>query len=353
MSVIYTILIFGIIIFIHELGHFIMAKLNGVRVNEFALGMGPAILKYQGKETLYALRLLPIGGYAAMEGENDTIEEKTDGEIEIPKTKSEKALSHSFSDKSTFKRIIICAAGPIMNLILGFLITACTLIGATSFATTTISSFRENSVTNEWLMVGDKVVKVNKTSILTDRDIVFEALRDDDGIMDFTVIRNGERVLVEDVKFTTTEKDGEKSLYFDFTVLPQEVNFFTSVSRAARETISLARNSWASIGDLITGKVPFSELSGPVGVGKVVSEAAKVGFMSVVSLAAFISISIGMFNLLPFPALDGGRIVIYAIEAIRRKPISPKAEGYLNAVGLIVLLLLMVVITFKDVISLF
>lgn len=352
MAVIYTILIFGIIIFIHELGHFAVAKLCGVRVNEFALGMGPAIIKKQGKETLYVLRLFPIGGYAAMEGENDNIETEQEDVPQIPKTRSERESSVSFSDKSVLKRTLICLAGPVMNLILGFVIIGCTLIGTDTFATTTISGFRDNAVTNSVLQAGDKIVKVNKTSIFTDRDIVFEVLRDDDGIIDMTVLRNGEKIKVR-VPFKVSGEGNEKSLYFDFTVVPEKAGFFNTISRAVCETVSLARNSWTSIGDLIAGKVKFSELSGPVGVGQVVSQAAKLGFTSVVSLAAFISISIGMFNLIPFPALDGGRIVIFLIEAIRRKPLNRKVESYINAVGLAALMLLMVVITFKDVVNLF
>lgn len=363
MAILYTIIIFGVIIFVHELGHFIVAKLCGVKVREFSLGMGPAIFKKQGKETLYALRLFPIGGYAAMEGENDTIEaEKKKEDIAGENGEAIQEIieqepvdeSRSFSKKNVPQRVAICVAGAAMNLLLGFAIIGCTLIGAKSFATNEVSSFRESSVSSQHgLMVNDKIVKVNKTTIFTDRDIVFEMLRDGDGVYDMQVIREGKRVKLEDVKFAMAEQDGKKTVTFDFVVKSTPANFFNGISRAFSETFSLARNSWTSIGDLVTGKVSVTELSGPVGVGQVVSQAAKIGFGSLLSLTAFISISIGMFNLLPFPALDGGRVVIYLIELIRRKPIKPRVEAYINMAGLALLLGLMVVITFKDIWNLF
>lgn len=338
MSILYTIIIFCVIIFVHELGHFLTAKLCGVKVIEFALGMGPKLLKFQGKETLYTLRLFPIGGYAAMEGED-----------------AESESERSFSRQSVPKRLLICVAGATMNLLLGFAIIGFTLIGVKSYATSTVHSFNENAVSSQnGLQVGDKIVKVDNISVFTDRDIVFALLRDGDGATDFVVKRNGETVKLPQVKFATTEgEDGKKSLTFDFIVNSEQANFFTGFSRAFRETISLARNSWMSVGDLVTGKVSVTELSGPIGVGQVVAQAAKIGLSSVLSLAAFISISIGMFNLLPFPALDGGRMVIYIIEAIRRKPINPKVEGYINGAGLVLLLGLMVVVTAKDIFNLF
>ncbi len=337
MTILYTIIIFGLIIFIHELGHFIVAKLCKVTVKEFSLGMGPAILKFRPKETLYALRLFPIGGYVAMEGEMEESEDE-----------------NSFAKKSVSKRIAICVAGAVMNLILGFSIIAFSLIGVKHYNSTTVAQFKADASTSQTgLAVGDKIVKINKTTIFTDKDIVFEILRDTDGVVDMQVIRDGGRVKLPDVKFTVSGEGEKKDIYLDFMVKAQNPSFFAGIGRAFKETVSLARNSWASIGDLITGKINIMELSGPVGVGQVVGQAAKMGFKSLLSIAAFISISIGMFNLLPFPALDGGRIVFYVIEAIRRKPIPQKYESYINGAGLILLFGLMIVITFKDIFTLF
>lgn len=337
LTILYTVLIFGLIIFVHELGHFITAKLCGVKVNQFALGMGPAILKWQGKETLYALRLLPIGGFVAMEGEQEDSEDE-----------------RAFNKKSIPRRILICVAGATMNLLLGLVLTATTLFGVEMYSTNTVAKFKENATTQEsGLQVGDKILKVNGTTAFTDRDIVFSLLRDDDGVVSMEVRRDGERVKLPAVTFRVTGEGDRKTVDFDFYVTGQEAGFFPLIGRATRETVSLARNAWISVLDLVTGKVSPMELSGPVGVGQVVSQTVGMGWASVAGLAAFLSVSIGVFNLLPFPALDGGRVLLYLIEAIRRKKLSEKTEMIINGIGMGLLLLLMLAVTLKDVWTLF
>lgn len=405
MSIIYTLLIFSVIIFFHELGHFVVARLCGVRVIEFSLGMGPVIFKYQGKETLYALRILPIGGYAAMEGENGEFGEYKDDEksetdntsadlnelgiisldidniddvlelndenleeenlnenqeenqILTTETEEDKTNSRSFSDKSVLQRILICAAGPMMNFILAFVVILITLIGVEQFSSTTIAGFKENSNTNlTGLRENDTITKINGVSILTDRDIVYEILRDmdSDGVFDMEVLRDGQRVPLKGVTFNLVEETpGEApAIVFDFFVSKEEASGKV-LKRGINETYSLMRSSVFSVVDLVAGRVPFSELSGPVGVGQVVGQAAKMSLDTVLSLAAMISISIGILNLCPFPALDGGRIVFYMIEGIRGRPVSPKIEGYINGIGMMILLSLMLFVTFKDIVSLF
>lgn len=338
ITILLTILIFGIIIFIHEFGHFITARMTGVKVNEFSLGMGPAILKKQGKKTLYSLRLLPIGGYCAMEGENEDSEDE-----------------NAFRSKSVPKRILICAAGAAMNIVLGFILTLVTFIGEPYYSSSTVAVFNsENALSKQsGLMVGDTIKKVNHTTIFTANDIVFELLRDDDGIVSMEVVRNGETVRLETVQFQVSGEGEEKTLDLDFKVFAEDASFLGAVRQTWGSTISLVRNTWVSIGDLITGNIGISELSGPVGVGEVVGQAAAIGWKSLVNVAAFVSISIGIFNLLPFPALDGGRIVFLIIEGIRRKPINPKIENWVNAAGLILLFALMLVVCFKDILGLF
>ena len=338
ITILLTILIFGIIIFIHEFGHFITARMTGVKVNEFSLGMGPAILKKQGKKTLYSLRLLPIGGYCAMEGENEDSEDE-----------------NAFRSKSVPKRILICAAGAAMNIILGFILTLVTFSGEPYYSSSTVAVFNsENALSKQsGLMVGDTIKKVNHTTIFTANDIVFELLRDDDGIVSMEVVRNGETVRLETVQFQVSGEGEEKTLDLDFKVFAEDASFLGAVRQTWGSTISLVRNTWVSIGDLITGNIGISELSGPVGVGEVVGQAAAIGWKSLVNVAAFVSISIGIFNLLPFPALDGGRIVFLIIEGIRRKPINPKIENWVNAAGLILLFALMLVVCFKDILGLF
>lgn len=338
VTILLTILIFGLIIFIHEFGHFITARMTGVKVNEFALGMGPAILKKQGKKTLYTLRLLPIGGYCAMEGEDEESEDE-----------------NSFRHKSVPKRVLICAAGALMNIILGFVLTLVTFIGVPSYSSSTVAVFNSEDALSaqSGLMVGDTIKKVNSTTIFTANDIVFELLRDNDGVVSMDVVRDGKNVKLDAVKFEVSGEGTEKNLNLDFKVKAEKASFFGAVGQTWGSTVSLVRNTWVSVGDLLTGHIGISELSGPVGVGEVVGQAAAIGWRSLVNIAAFISISIGIFNLLPFPALDGGRIIFLLIEAIRRKPINPKVEMWVNTAGLILLFALMIVVTFKDIVGLF
>lgn len=337
MSIIYTVLIFGVIIFIHELGHFLAARATGVTVNEFAIGMGPALWKRQGKRTLYSLRAFPIGGYCAFEGEEEDTEDE-----------------NSFRKKSVPRRLLICAAGALMNLVLGFVILLSVLAGAEYYSSTTVAAFKEEASSSEsGLQVGDRIVKMNGVSIWSDQDIVYEIVRDEDGIIEMEVIREGERVTLPAVRFQMKGEGENRSVYLDFKVAAIEASVGNALSQAGRKTLSLARSAWSSVGDLIVGKIGFSELSGPVGVGQVVGQAAKAGAKNVLNLAAFITISVGMFNLLPFPALDGGRIIFLLIEAVRRKPLNPKWEGYVNAAGLLLLFALMILVTAKDIFQLF
>ncbi|MEG0570496.1 MAG: M50 family metallopeptidase [Oscillospiraceae bacterium] len=345
MGIIYTILIFGLIIFIHELGHFLVAKASGVTVHEFALGMGPTILKHQGKNTKYALRLLPIGGFVQMEGEDSQSDD-------------EKA----FCKKPIYKKMAIVVAGAVMNLLLGFVImvvfyAATPIVGDNEtplIGTTTIVNFKEDSASQQaGLKKGDQILKMNKTSILIYDDILFELARDEDGIVDFLVKRDGEKVSVPNVSFAKEGEGENMSINFDLIMKGVKPSFAPVVKNASLYTVSLARNSWVSIGDLFTGKVGLTDLSGPVGVGKVVTQVASNGLLNLLKITAFITISVGMFNLLPFPALDGGRFVFLIIEAIRRKPANAKLEGTINAIGLGLLMVLMLFVTLKDVIGLF
>ncbi|MEG2813708.1 MAG: M50 family metallopeptidase, partial [Oscillospiraceae bacterium] len=299
MGIIYTILIFGVIIFIHELGHFVVAKLSKVTIHEFSLGMGPAIFKKTYKDTLYAIRLFPIGGYVSMEGED-----------------SESDDENAFPKKPIWKRMLIITAGAIMNLLLGFAIMLGVYSSEPVYNSATIAEFTKDATTqSSGLMSGDKIVEMNKTNIWVDKDIIFEIMRDKDGIVDMKVIRNGKKVNLNDVKFNVTGTGSTKDLKIDFNVVGIERNFFTAIDYSFKNACSLARNSWCSIADLFKGTISVNDLSGPVGVGKVVTQASNQGIKPVLLMAAFISISVGMFNLLPLPALDGGRFVFLIIEA--------------------------------------
>lgn len=338
--IIVAILFFGLIIGIHELGHFVSAKNFKVKVNEFSLGMGPAIFKKRKGETLYALRCLPIGGFVSMEGEDEDSDDE-----------------NAFSKKSWWKKFIIVAAGAIMNLILGFIFVVILTSMDNLIGTTQIHSFYESATSvNYGIQAGDIIEEINGTKIFSNRDISYCMARDEDGIYDFTVKRNGETVEVPNVVFERkTDADGNSTIIYDFIIVGVEKTPLNVLTTSVKDTFSIARLVWLSLFDLVTGHYGLNDLSGPVGTVSIIANATSeavssgVGFDVIVYIMALISINVGVFNLLPIPALDGGRLFFILIEAIRRKPIPAKYEGIIHAVGLALLLLLMVVITFNDI----
>ena len=343
--VLLAILFFGLIIFIHEFGHFFTAKLNGVTVHEFAIGMGPILFKFQKGETLYSLRLFPIGGFNRMEGEDEASEEEG-----------------AFCNKKVWQRIVIVAAGAFMNLLLGFLLLG--VINGTDdlIGTRTVAQFYDDAVScNYGLQVDDKIIEINGTHIFNSTDLSYAMVRDTDAVFDFVVIRDGEKVKLENVKFGTQEINGRETVIYDFILYGVEKTPWLVIRNTFLDTLSTARIVWLSLFDLVTGRYGLKDLSGPIGTIGAIStvvtseQGTPVGekILTVVEIMAFISINIGVFNLLPIPALDGGRLFFLIIEAIRRKPILPKYEKYVHAAGMILLLALIAVVSVKDIIYLF
>lgn len=335
-----AILFFGLIIGIHELGHFLSAKLFKVKVNEFSLGMGPAIFKKKKGDTQYSLRCLPIGGFVSMEGEDEESEDE-----------------NAFCKKKWWKKLIIVAAGAIMNLILGLIFVSILTCMDDLIGTTQIHSFYDNAVSAQsGLEVGDTIKKINGTTIFSSRDLSYCMARDEDGIYDIVVERNGEKVQLNSVKFERkTDENGNSTIIYDFVIVGVEKTFFNVISTSFKDTVSIARLVWLTLFDLVTGHYGINDLSGPVGTVSIIANATSeavatgVGFDMIVYIMALITINVGVFNLLPIPALDGGRLFFILIEAIRKKPIPAKYEGYIHAAGLALLMLLMVVITFNDI----
>lgn len=347
MSIIIAILVFSMIITIHEFGHFIAAKSNGVKVNEFSIGMGPAIFKKQKGETLYALRIFPIGGYCAMEGED---KDSADGK--------------AFCQKAVWRRMIIVVAGVCMNMLLGLLLLIFQTGISDAIVTTTVSKFEENAMSHQTgLETGDRILAINGMRIFTSMDMSYKFTNDEDGVYDMVVERNGERVSLHDVTFSTVEgEDGKKIIHYDFWVEPGKVTPVSTITQAFRQTATDARLIYISLADIVRGKYSVQDMSGPVGIvdsiGEVIDserdeQTGKIdwkGLMdSILSIAAFISINVGIFNLLPLPALDGGRFIFLLIESVRGKPVKPEHEGLVHTVGMAALLLLMVVITVSDI----
>ena len=338
MSIIVSILVFSVVIMIHELGHFITAKLSGIKVNEFSIGMGPQLFGKTVGDTEYSIRALPIGGYVAMEGED----EESDAE-------------GSFNSAPVGSRIAIVVAGAIMNMLLGFFVL-CYLTGTQDAITSRkVSSFYENAMTQQTgLMVDDEIVAINGRKCYIANDVIYEFARTQNGTADFTVIRNGEKIELENVTFDTYEtEDGLKQMVIDFTVYPVEITMMNVIREAANWTVSIARMVFLSLVDLITGNVAINQMSGPVGIVSVVSDAVSMGVEPVLNILALITINLGVFNLLPFPALDGGRLVFLLIELIRGKAVPQKYEILVNTAGMVLLLGFMAFVTFSDITKFF
>ncbi len=328
-----AILVFITLIIIHEFGHFIAAKLMGVRVNEFAVGFGPKLFKKKMGETTYAVNLIPLGGYCAMEGEDETSDDE-----------------RAFCNKKPWRRFIIVIAGAVFNLILGVVLVAVSLAPGEMFSTTKIAKFTENAPSNaSGLMADDTILRVDGRRIFTTYDLSYAFTGIDDGKVDITVDRQGEKVDLKDVTFKTEEYDGVSCLQVDFYVYGVEKSFKNYVSQTVNTTISYGRVVWFSLVDLITGKFGLNAVSGPVGITEVVGQAAKQNIINIFPIMALITINLGIFNLLPIPALDGGRLMFIIYEMIFRKKVPQKFEGLVHAIGFIILFGFMILVTFKDI----
>lgn len=344
ITILAAILCFGIIIIIHEAGHFFVAKKSGIRVLEFSIGMGPAIISKKRGETKYSWRLLPIGGYCAMEGE--------DADSRDPR---------AFRKQAVWKRMLVTVAGAVMNLILGFVLIVIVTCMDSAITTTTIADFHEDengnsiSTSSQWLQKDDRFVEINGLSIYTANDISYALQNDDCDSFTVVVEREGQLVTLENVEFLDTKTQG----LLDFYVYGQKKTFKNVTSYCFRNFATTARLIWISFFDLISGKYGFHDLSGVVGIIDATQEVVAMReslhdkVLTLLDLMSFITINVGIFNLIPFPALDGGRMVFLIIEAIRRKPIPAKVEGTIHFAGLALLMLLMVAITFQDIFKIF
>ena len=456
LSIIYAILIFGVLIFIHELGHFIVARLCGVKVLEFAIGMGPKLFSWKGKKkgTVYSLRAFPIGGFVNMLGENgmevvqgDNGEGKDapamfrekpsdDPEDTRPVNEEWQELTPEFEkqaycNQSVWRRILISIAGPAMNIILGILLMLVMVLaqGADAAATTVVAGFHvqytaqeaqygfepndhlysvngkrllsyaefENFVKNAGgeeitvtvqrlneegtnydmidipvtlgegdlklftgslsngcgLMIEDEIIKVNSTRVHTYDELSYEIMNQGYKPLKLTVLRNGEKLVLEDVVVPSREDQGIVFGEMDFLIYREpEFNFVTVLKHTWFRSLSTVKMVYDSLFGLFSGRYGVEAVSGPVGITKVVGQAAKYGFIPVLNLIVIISINLGVMNLLPIPALDGGHIFIYLIEVVRRKPMKRELEGIINMVGLVLMLALAVLVAIKDIIAL-
>ncbi|MGN0178280.1 MAG: RIP metalloprotease RseP [Monoglobaceae bacterium] len=331
-----AILIFSVIIFVHELGHFIAAKAFGVNVLEFAIGMGPAILKKQGKNTLYSIRAVPMGGFCKMEGEDE--DTGTDG---------------AFSRKKPLPKIIILIAGAAMNILLGFIIVV-TVTGVSAaknggIASTVVESVNPDAQAAQFLQPGDKIVKVNNTTVHIKRDISFELSNSGSGESTVEFIRDGQRHRETFTPMQIKYDDGSVGYVIGFNVAAERPGVLNVLHESVFQTVWMVKLVFVSLGMLLGGKASVSDMSGPVGVVSAMNTAAQSGWLNFLFFAAFLTVNIGVMNLLPLPALDGGRTVFALIELIFRKPVPVEKEGIVHFIGFILLIALMVFVTWNDI----
>lgn len=432
--IIIGVLFFELIIFSHEFGHFITAKLSGVKVNEFALGMGPKIFGFKKGETQYTFRLLPIGGFCAMEGEDEDSSEP-----------------RAFNNAKIWKRMIIIIAGAVMNILLGFVLMFAFTVQQDSFTSTTVEGFYSLTYSAASIKPNDEIVEINGYSIWNSRDLQFaiatmpcvkvdgktldiykqdcekavlnvcntlvtdnnpneaqneklgeiyynarsaigDAKSKDEAykalenacnkayavldikdyeipkitekdtrqryVSDVTVKRDGELVELKDVQFYTVEQGSDKpTISIDFALETIDKTFTSVITQTFTETCSMAKTVWTSLVWLVQGKFSFNDLSGPVGIATVVTNVASQGLQSgfgdavnnILFVMILITVNLGIVNMLPFPALDGGRFVFLLIEGIFKKPIPRKVEQIVNAAGLVLLMMFMLIISIKDI----
>ncbi len=464
MYILLAILIFGLLIFIHELGHFIAARICGVHVLEFAIGMGPKIFSVTSKKsgTVYSIRLFPLGGFVSMLGENgmeavqgssqekpsemqESIlinEEKSEDNEDDP-AESAEPDPRSYSNQSVWKRIFISVAGPFMNVLLGFLLMFVFVVTSASqaplgtnrvaafFVTYTAEEARDGLQEGDYihsvdgtllqsyaqlvemvedsetkifslvvdrlvtdgekqtvekvilnnvyldkdvlesdfdyslseksgLQVGDEIVKVNSTSVHTQNEMAYEIMNQGYRPLDLTVIRDGEKIKLVGILVPTFEDSGSWFGDVDFKVWAEKPvkedgtmpSFGVLLKHSWFRSVSTVKMVYDSLSGLFSGRFGVEAVSGPVGITQTVATVAKTGLSNVLYLVVIISINLGIMNLLPFPGLDGGHLLIYAVEAIRRKPLKKELEGTINFIGLLILLTLAVLIAIKDIISL-
>lgn len=339
-TIIGAILIFSVIIFVHEFGHFITARIFGVTVHEFAIGMGPAIFKKQGKTTLYSIRAIPMGGFCSLEGEDQ-----------------ESSSPNAFNNKKPLPRIIILAAGATMNILLGFIVlvflTTSSAFTNGGIASTYVESVMPESNAAEFLMPGDRIVAINGNKINIYRDLGFEVSSAGDRDLELTFERDGKKITKTVAPIVKERQNGTKGYLIGFNVAKKDISLGGILHESFFQTIWMFKIVFLSLGMLFGGQAGLKDLSGPVGVVSTLSTVAESGILNLLFFAAFLSVNIGIMNLMPLPALDGGRILFVLIELIFRKPIPREKEGLVHFVGLALLVILMLYATYNDVLRLF
>lgn len=345
LYIIFAIVIFGVLVGIHELGHFIAAKLCGVRVEEFAIGMGPAIFKRRRGETLYALRIIPLGGYCAMAGEDEASDDE-----------------RAFTNQAPWKRAIILVAGAFMNFVLGFALILGVFSDAKVYPAPKFVDFLEGCPYNAeyGFQKDDMVIKIDGRYVFTNEDLIAQIKRKD--THDIVLERGGELIRLDDYRMVPVKYPGQENKVYGFTVSGDlaKATFGSYLAYSWDTAKFYVEVVWDSIVQLFTGGVSVNDLSGPVGIVDIIAdtgesaETTQDAILNILSLASFIAINLAIMNLLPIPALDGGRVfallITAIIEAFTRKKLDPKYEGYVHAAGMALLIGLMAFVMFNDIV---
>ena len=333
--IIIAVLFFQLIIVIHEGGHFVAARLMKIKVNEFSIGMGPKLIQFTKGETKYTLRLVLFGGYCAMEGEDSDSDDE-----------------NAFSNKRVIQRIFVVVAGAFMNLVLGLVIISIMVSTQSLIGTTTVAKFEDNAISSQTLEVGDKIKSIDGMRVYTSTDVTTGLSRSTDNTVEFVVERNGEAKTI-DVEFEMSEYEGHQYINMDFFVLGVEKTFSSVIKESLAQFVSYCRMIFLSLHDLIVGRYGVSDISGPVGTVSIVSTAVKTSLPTVLRIMALLTVNVGLFNLFPFPALDGWRLFVLVFEGIFKRKLPSKFEWLINSIGLALLIGLMCVVTFSDITKLF
>jgi regulator of sigma E protease len=381
MSFIITLLaavfVFSAVIAIHEFGHFAVAKLCGVQVNEFSIGMGPVLLKKMHHGTQYSLRALPVGGFVALEGEESP--ESQQAEREERSDLEERPLSQRsgvdgspdggalngeelsqptgkpLNEAPVWQRALIMAAGACMNFLLGFVVMAILLAAQNEPITSRVIYAVEDGALcgQTGLEAGDKVLAVNGRRCFVANDMLYELMRTEDYSASFTVLRDGKKVELPRVQFDTwQDEDGETHMSLGFTVYGIRKTPVNVIKEAWNSVLYYGRIIFTSLMDLLRGRESINDLSGPVGIVTAIGQAASYGWQDLLELLALITVNVGIFNLLPFPALDGGKVVFLLIEGVTGHAVPEKIQSGLTLAAFALLFALMIFATYNDIVRL-
>lgn len=355
-----ALLIFGAVIAVHEFGHFAMAKLCGVQVNEFSIGMGPALIKTYRKGTQYTLRLLPVGGFVALEGEESPESTQAEGGNEdaapaIPPEVLAQRTGKPLNEAAVWQRMLVMAAGAVMNFVLGFVVLLLLIsLRSEPITSKVIYAVEDNALCGQTgLQAGDEIVAVNGRHCFVANDMLYELMRTESYRAAFTVRRDGKLVELPDVQFDTwQDAQGQTHMTLGFTVYGLKKTPKNVLKEAANSVIYYGRIIYTSLADLLRGRESINDLSGPVGIVTAIGQAASYGWEDVFELLALITINLGVLNLLPFPALDGGKIVFLLIEAVTGHAVPEKIQGSLTVAAFALLFGLMLFATYNDIVRL-